>query len=56
MYYEKLENGNLLIKAITVGDQKVIDYIIAAIEAYEATLTKLKVNKDGSYSLLHGGS
>jgi hypothetical protein len=37
MFYEKLENGNLVIGAIAKEEQAVIDAIIAAIEAYKAT-------------------
>jgi hypothetical protein len=37
MHYEKLDNGNLLISATTKDEQKVLDLIIAAIEAYKET-------------------
>ena len=56
MHYEKLKNGNLLIKAHTVDEQKIIDAIITAIKAYEATLTKIIINNDGSYSVLRDES
>jgi hypothetical protein len=40
MYYEKLENGDLVIGAVTKNEQEVIDSIIVTIQKYEATFTK----------------
>jgi hypothetical protein len=37
MNYEKLQNGNLLIQAITKNEQVFIDAVVTAIEAYKAT-------------------
>jgi hypothetical protein len=44
MFYEKLENGNLLIGVVTKDEQAVIDAIIAAIEAYKATFVSYSVS------------
>lgn len=40
MDYKKDENGNLTISAATPEEQTVIDAIVAAIEAYKATLAE----------------
>jgi hypothetical protein len=39
MHYEKLQNGDLVISAISRDEQAFIDAVIAAIEAYKATFS-----------------
>jgi len=60
MDFCKLENGDLLISAITVQDQAIIDKIFEALILYEATLPvfeaeepELKPEHSGHYKADH---